>query len=169
MAQDEGRFGRITDIRSCWAPKGIRPIVPRHGARTFVSVYAAVSMAPGKMTSLIMPYASTAMMNPLLDEVPTDFKEYFVIMLVQEAGWHKSRGLKIHKNIRPIPQPSQIPELNPVGHLWEELGKKYLPDKAYTSHRGVEMALGKGLRNLHADPNKISSMTGFGFSFVNLS
>jgi transposase len=34
MAQDEGRFGRITDIRSCWAPKGIRPKVAKQVART---------------------------------------------------------------------------------------------------------------------------------------
>ena len=63
MAQDEGRFGRITDIRSCWAPKGIRPKVPRQVARTFVYVYAAVCMALGKMTSLILPYANTHMIN----------------------------------------------------------------------------------------------------------
>ncbi len=34
MAQDEGRFGRITDIRTCWAPKGIRPTVARQVVRT---------------------------------------------------------------------------------------------------------------------------------------
>ena len=59
MAQDEGRFGRITDIRTCWAPKGIRPTVARQVVRTFVYVYAAVCMALGKMTTLILPYANT--------------------------------------------------------------------------------------------------------------
>ena len=63
MAQDEGRFGRITDIRSCWAPKGIRPKVPKQVVRTFVYVYAAVCMALGRMTTLILPYANTDMMN----------------------------------------------------------------------------------------------------------
>ena len=86
MAQDEGRFGRITDIRSCWAPKGIRPKVPRQVARTFVYVYAAVCMVLGKMTSLILPYANTDMMNLFLEEVSAEFKEYFVIMLVDGAG-----------------------------------------------------------------------------------
>ncbi len=57
MAQDEGRFGRITDIRTCRAPKGIRPKVPRQVARAFVYVYAAVCMALGKMTSLFFDLA----------------------------------------------------------------------------------------------------------------
>ena len=26
MVQDEGRFGRISDPRPCWAPKGVRPV-----------------------------------------------------------------------------------------------------------------------------------------------
>ena len=95
MAQDEGRFGRITDIRSCWAPKGIRPKVSQQVVRTFVYVYAAVCMALGKMSALILPYANTAMMNLFLEEVSHDFKEYFVIMLVDGAGWHRSHGLRI--------------------------------------------------------------------------
>jgi len=28
--QDEARFGRLDEIASCWAPLGVRPIVPSH-------------------------------------------------------------------------------------------------------------------------------------------
>lgn len=161
MAQDEGRFGRITDIRTCWAPKGIRPKVARQVARAFVYVYVAVCMALGKMTSLILPYANTDMMNLFLEEVSNDFKEYFVIMLVDGAGWHRSQDLKIPENVRLIQQPSHSPELNPVEHLWEELREKYLPNKAFKSLDAVEDALCKGLRELHGDPDRVSSMTNF--------
>ena len=90
MAQDEGCFGRITDIRTCWAPMGIRPTVARQVVRTFVYVYAAVCVALGKMTTLILPHPNTAMMNLFLEEVSHDFKEYFVIMVLYGAGWHRS-------------------------------------------------------------------------------
>jgi len=161
MAQDEGRFGRITDIRKCWAPKGIRPKIGKQIARTFVYVYAAVCMALGKMTSLILPYANTDMMNLFLEEVSHDFKEYFVILLVDGAGWHRSQDLKIPENIRLIQQPSYSPELNPVEHLWEELREKYLPNKVFKSLDAVEKALCKGLRELHGHPDRVSSMTNF--------
>jgi putative transposase len=161
MAQDEGRFGRITDIRKCWAPKGIRPKVGKQIARTFVYVYAAVCMALGKMTSLILPYANTDMMNLFLAEVSNDFKNYFVIMLVDGAGWHRSSDLKIPENIRLVQQPSHSPELNPVEHLWEELRENYLPNKVFKSLDAVERALCKGLLELHDDPTRLSSMTNF--------
>ena len=51
-------------------------------------------MALGKMTSLILPYANTGMMNLFLEEVSRDFEDYFVIMLVDGAGWHRSGDSK---------------------------------------------------------------------------
>ena len=78
MAQDEGRFGRINDLRYCWAPMGVRPKAPRQIVRTFLYVYAAVCMALGKMTSLILPYANTEMMSLFLEEVSQEFKDFFV-------------------------------------------------------------------------------------------
>jgi len=161
MAQDEGRFGRITDIRKCWAPKGIRPRVPQQIVRTFLYVYAAVCMVLGKMTSLILPYANTEMMNLFLEEVSNDFKNYFVIMLVDGAGWHRSKDLRVPENIRLLQQPSHSPELNPVEHLWEELRENHLPNKAFKSLDAVEQALCTGLRSLHDDSSKVSSMTNF--------
>ncbi len=142
-------------------PKGIRPKIGKQIARTFVYVYAAVCMALGKMTSLILPYANTDMMNLFLEEVSHDFKDYFVIMLVDGAGWHRSNDLKTPENIWLVQQPSHSPELNPVEHLWEELRENYLPNKAFKSLDAVEHALCQGLRDLHDDPARLSSMTNF--------
>ena len=36
MAQDEGRFGRISDPRRCWAPPGIRPKAPKQVIREYL-------------------------------------------------------------------------------------------------------------------------------------
>jgi transposase len=166
MTQDEGRFGRISDLRTCWAPKGIRPKIRKQIVRTFVYVYAAVCMALGKMTSLILPYANTEMMNLFLEEVSKDFKDYFVIMLVDGAGWHRSGGLKIPENIRLIYQPSHSPELNPVEHVWEELREKHLPNKVFRSLDAVERALCDGLCKLHDNPEKLRSMTNFEYLSV---
>lgn len=168
MTQDEGRFGRISDLRACWAPTGIRPKVARQIVRTFVYVYAAVCMALGKMTSLILPYANTEMMNLFLEEVSRDFKDYFVIMLVDGAGWHRSGNLKIPENIRLIYQPSHSPELNPVEHVWDELREKHLPNRAFRSLDAVERVLCEGLRKLQDDPQRLRSMTNFEYLRVTI-
>ena len=161
MSQDEGRFGRINDHRPCWAPKGMRPKAPRQIVRAFVYVYAAVCMALGKITSLILPYANTEMMNLFLQEVAQDFKDFFVIMLVDQAGWHKSKTLIIPENIRMVRQPPHSPELNPVEHLWEDLRENAMPNAAFKSLDQVEQALCHRLVNLENDPACLRSMTNF--------
>lgn len=161
MSQDEGRFGRINEHRPCWAPKGMRPKAPRQIVRAFVYVYAAVCMALGKITSLILPYANTEMMNLFLQEVAQDFKDFFVIMLVDQAGWHKSKTLIIPENVRLIPQPAHSPELNPVEHLWEDLRENAMPNAAFKSLDQVEQALCHRLVDLGNNPERLRSMTNF--------
>jgi len=161
MSQDEGRFGRINEHRPCWAPRGMRPKAPRQIVRAFVYVYAAVCMALGKMTSLILPYANTEMMNLFLQETAQDFKDFFVIMLVDQAGWHKSKTLIIPENVRLIPQPPHSPELNPVEHLWEDLRENAMPNAAFKSLDQVEQALCHRLVDLENNPERLRSMTNF--------
>jgi hypothetical protein len=43
MAGDEGRLGRLGEVRSCWCPYGIRPTVPKQQVRQYVYAYAAVA------------------------------------------------------------------------------------------------------------------------------
>jgi hypothetical protein len=118
-------------------------------------------MALGKMTALILPLANTDAMNLFLEQVSRDFCDYFVIMLVDGAGWHKARALKIPENIRLITQPSHSPELNPAEHLWEELREKYLHNKAFRTLDDVQEALCDGLCDLMNAPHRLRSLTDF--------
>ncbi len=161
VPQDEGRFGRISELQSCWAPKGIRPEAPQQIIREYLYVYAAVCPALEKMTALILPWANTEMMNIFLEEVSRDFSEFFVIMQVDQAGWHNSKNLKIPENIRLHPQPAHSPELNPSEHLWEDLRENEFHNEAFGSLDQVEQALCDGLRRIEADPQALRSMTLF--------
>ena len=87
MAQDEGRFGRISTPKRAWAPPGMRPQAPRQVIRQSSYVYAAVAPEQGLMTSLILPSADTEMMNLFLAQVAQDFADYFIVMQVDQAGW----------------------------------------------------------------------------------
>src|SRR5947209_7094098 len=118
MAQDEGRFGRISMPKRAWAPPGVRPKVARQVVRQSSSVYAAVAPEQGLMTSLILPSADTAMMNLFLAHVGEVFTDYVIVMQVDQAGWHRSKELQVPSNIRLIFQPASSPALNPVEHLW---------------------------------------------------
>ena len=86
MAEDEGRFGRVSIPRRAWAPPGVRPCAPHQIVREYTHVYAAVAPAEGKMTSLILPSADTEMMSLFLEHVSTTFVKYFVMMQVDRAS-----------------------------------------------------------------------------------
>lgn len=162
LTQDEGRFGRINCGASyCWAPKGMRPKVPRQIVRTFIYVYSVVCMALGKMTSLILPYSNTEMMNLFLKHVAEDFRDYFVIMLVDNAGWHRSEALVEPENIRLVYLPPYSPELNPVEHIWDHLRENATHNIAFRSLDQLEDALCRELRILEGDPQRVRSMTNF--------
>jgi hypothetical protein len=159
--QDEGRFGRINLHRPCWAPKGIRPVAPRQIVRKYVYVFEPVCAALGKMTALIFPFVNIDMVNIFFQDVSQDFKDFFVIMIVDQAPWHTSKRLNFPENLRLIAQPSHSPELNPVEHIWEEIREKAMPNTAFKSLAEVEQALCQELVALENAPDRLRSMTNF--------
>jgi hypothetical protein len=161
FAQDEGRFGRISDVRRAWSPLGTRPQAPRQLIRTYLYVFTAVCPALGKMTSLILPWANTEMMNIFLRQVAEDFSDYFILMLTDQAGWHTSQKLELPENIRLIKLPPRSPELNPSEHIWEELREKNFANKAFRDLDELENKLCQGLNDLACNPEKLRSMTNF--------
>ena len=100
--------------------------------------------------------------------MPTGFQEYFVILLVDQAGWHTSTSLKVPENIRVIPLPPLSPELNPSEHLWEDLREKDLPNRAFDDLDELEDALCAGVKRLAANPDYLRSLTNFPYINITL-
>ena len=160
MAQDEGRFGRISRPKRCWAPPGIRPHAPSQVVRESVYVFAAVAPSLGLMTSLVLLAANTTMMNLFLSQVSQTLADYFIVMQVDQAGWHRSNELQVPANIRLIEQPAYSPEVNPVEHVWEELREKYLNKRVFPSLDPLVEILCQGLNELTDEQKRLCSLTG---------
>jgi hypothetical protein len=160
MAQDEGRFGRISRPKRCWAPPGIRPCAPAQVVRESMYVFAAVAPSLGRLVTLVLPMANTAMMKLFLAHVSQTFAAYFIVMQVDQADWHRSTELSVPENIRLIEQPAYSPEVNPVEHLWEELREKYLHNRVFPSLETLVEVLCQGLNELAEAKERISSLMG---------
>ena len=161
MAQDEGRFGRINIAGRCWAPPRVRPIVGAQIVREYIYAYSAVCPATGELTSLILPYADTNCMNIFLEHVSKTYSDHFIIMQMDGAGWHKSRGLKIPENMKFVFQPPYSPQLNPTEHIWDEIREKNMKNTAFKTMKDVVNALCNGLNQLRANVKRVKSMTLF--------
>lgn len=161
MTQVEGRFGRVNIPKASWAPLGIRPVVGKQVVRQSFYVYCAVAPSVGKISSLILPFANTDMMNLFLDNVSKEFINNEIMMQIDGAGWHRSKSLIIPKNIFLIVQPPYSPEVNPTEHIWDEIREKYLHNKIFNSLEETMKKVCDGLNDMMLKPGYVKSMTFF--------
>jgi transposase len=159
MFQDEAKFGRITAPRACWAPEGERPRAPSQMVREYVYVFGAVSPADGRHESLVLPYADTEAMTIFLREVAKRRPRDYILMFMDQAGWHKSRGLKVPKNIELAYLPPHSPELNPQEQVWDELREKHFGNRFFKSMDALTDALVVGLQSMEASHGAMKSLT----------
>jgi transposase len=168
MFQDEARFGRINIPRSCWAPLGIRPVVGSQVIREYTYAYAAVSPADGVMDSLILPEVNTKVFALFLEEVAVRHASEFVIMFVDGAAWHTTKGLALPDNLCLSFLPPYSPELNPAEHLWDCIRENWFPNKTFNSLDAVEDTLVEALLSLEMDNARVQSLTGFKWIIDNI-
>jgi transposase len=161
MFEDEARFGRISDPRCCWAPKGMRPAVPCQLVREYTYAYAAVSPLDGVLDSLILPDVNTDSMSLFLSVVSGRHPDETVLIFMDQAGWHKAKALIIPPNIRLLNVPPYSPELNPAEHLWEEIREKWFPNLVFKNITTVEDTLMEALAALEHDSERVAGLTGF--------
>jgi putative transposase len=161
MFQDEARFGRLSDPRRCWAPRGIRPHVSAQLVREFTYAFAAVSPQDGVLESLVLPEVTAETMSLFLAEVAARHPADFILMFLDQAGWHKAKALVVPVNMRLEWLPPYSPECNPVEHLWEEIREKWFANRLFRHLDGVEDTLVTALHTLEQETERIASITGF--------
>jgi transposase len=161
MFQDEARFGRISDTRYCWCRRPARPLVRAMVTQQYTYAYGAVSPQDGRFDSLVLPHVNSGCMQIFLDEIASRYPNDNVVMVLDGAGWHKSKGLCLPGNLRLLFLPPYSPELNPQEHLWDELREKHFNNRVFDSIDVLEDHLVAALRDLENAPGRIKSITGW--------
>lgn len=124
----------------------------------YTYAYAAVCVASGEMDSLILPQVNGTCMQIFLDEVAARHPQERIAMVMDGAGWHKSKELRVPENIRIIKLPPYSPELNPVENIWEEIREKFFHNKVFDSLAALEIHLLKALNHLESKPESVHSI-----------
>jgi transposase len=149
---DEARFGQQGTITDVWARTGSRPRAVRQTRYEWVYLYAAVEPGSGESAALLAPNVDTGTMNAFLRILDAERKvgEHFVLIMDQ-AGWHKSRTLELPDGITVLLLPPYSPELNPVENLWHYLRSHYLSNKSYADYDALLAAGTEAYRKLTPD------------------
>ncbi len=77
-------------------------------------------------------------MNIYLRELSATIKGGF-ILIMDGAGWHKSKDLIVPKNIQIILLPPYCPELNPVERLWRYIKDNVIKNKVFETLLELEI------------------------------
>lgn len=152
MFQDEARFGRISASRRCWCPRPVRPVCPTLVSQENTYAYGAVNIEDGRFESLVLPRCDTDCMQIFLNEISSRHQGEKIVMVMDGAGWHKSKSLIVPDNIRLIILPAYSPELNPVEHIWDELREKGFHNRVFSSLDALENHLVSELATLENTP-----------------
>lgn len=161
MFQDEARFGRISELRDCWAPKGVRPKVPKQHVREAVYCYAAVAPMQRQLVRMVKPKVNTQEMSVFLRYTAMKMPGKRIVMVLDGAGWHRAKALRIPPSIRLARLPPYSPELNPVEHVWDEVREKGFANQLFLDLASVEVRIKTTLDDFTKNPGDVRSMTCF--------
>ena len=144
----------------CWGRRGSRPRQPKDQRHTAAYIFAALCPASERTAALVPPYVDTAAMNLHLAEISAQVAtDAHVVLLLDQAGWHGARALRVPGNISLLPLPPYSPELNPVETLWQFLKHNFLNARVFESYEAIVEVCCAARNRLRALSGQIRSIT----------
>jgi transposase len=136
--QDECRIGQQGTLTRCWAPTGSRPTAVKQTEYEWIYLFGAVNPLTGASSALLAPTVNTDYMNHHLRFISEQAgSDVHVILVLDQAGWHVAKMLKVPENISLLHLPAYSPELNSIERLWAYLKSHYLSNRAHTDYEDL--------------------------------
>ena len=120
-AFDEHRLGLKPLIRRVWARRGRRPLAVSSHKYTWLYLYGFVRPTTGDVAWWVADRVGVALFQQVLDAFARNAgagPNKTVILVLDNAGWHVSRKLRLPDGIQFCFLPAYTPELQPAERLW---------------------------------------------------
>ena len=156
-----GQKGRATRI---WYERGRRPrgIVDQR----YTSLYLFAASRPGtdEAFALALPRADAGTMGIFLHHFSDQLApDVHAVLILDQAGWHDERALRVPGNVTLLPLPSASPQLNPVERIWLYLRERYLSHRWLADYEAIVDACCHAWNALVADKGRIQSLTSYSY------
>ena len=97
-------------------------------------LFGAVCPERGAGAGLVLPACNTEAMQLHLDEIATKIiPGAHAIPLLDQAGWHGAKPLKVPSNISLLQLPPRAPELNGHENIWQFMRQNWLSNRIFKS------------------------------------
>jgi len=98
-------------------------------------------------------------MNIFLEELSKQYMQEYILLLVDNAAWHRSKSLVIPENIELYPLLPYTPELSPIEQIWDEVREKGFHNEVFATLNHVVDRLCSTVVSLADDPSRVASIT----------
>jgi len=133
--QDEARIGQQGTLTNVWAPVGSRPTAVRQTEYEWCYLFAAVNPITGASSAMVTPTVHTMLMDQHLAFISREVgPQVHVVLVLDRAGWHVAKALKVPQNITLLHLPPYSPELNPAERIWGYLRGHHLSNRIYQNY-----------------------------------
>jgi transposase len=160
--QDEARIGQKGRTTRVWYERGMRP--PGIVDRRYKSLYLFAATQPGtdEAFALVLPRADAGTMSVFLDGFSRQLApDVHAVLILDQAGWHDERALRVPENVTLLPLPSASPELNPVERVWLYLRERYLSHRVLDDYDAVLDATCRAWKRLLKEKGRLASLTAY--------
>ena len=145
----------MTGITAVWADRGSRPTIIKQTEYEWLYLFASVNPMTGESSALRTPTVNTDYMNEHLHFISEPVgKNKHVVLVMDQAGWHVAKALKIPSNITLYYLPAYSPELNPIERVWTYLKSHYLSNRVFDDYDDLFAATGQAWNLLTEDDLK---------------
>lgn len=106
-----------------------------------------------------MPFADTHAMQAHLAEISAAVDAgAHAVLILDQAGWHRSTKLEVPANITLLPLPPRSPELNPVENVWQYMRNNWLSNRVFEGYDDIVARCCGAWNKLVAEPARITSI-----------
>lgn len=149
---DEARFGQQGTLTKMWAPTGSRPTVVKQTKYEWVYLKRAVHPFTGDSSALLGRRVNTGTKNAFLDFLSSKARPNdHVVLILDHAGWHVNKSLKIPANITLLHLPPYSPKLNPIERHWLYASRRPASNRAFADYDDLMRVVGDGYRSLSCE------------------
>lgn len=160
--QDECRVGSKGRVCHRWWIKGERPPGLCQQGYKWAYIYTAIEPSTGRDFTLVLPGVNASLMQGFLDRFAATLPaNVHAVLVLDGAGWHDRRGLRVPANISLVALPPYSPELNPVERVWLHLRERFLSLRVFHTTDAIVDACCHAWNQLTAEPDRLRSLCAY--------
>lgn len=163
---DECSLYFATEYKRAWLPKGETTVLKVNKSLQRQNYFGAWNTKSKQEHLIPLTWQNTETIILALEELIKLYPKKKLMIIWDNAGWHKSKELKSHlgpgnkfENILLVNMPTYAPDHNPQEHIWK-VGKKATQNESPKTFKEVKKLFENSIQNLKFDYEILSKKVG---------